>query len=624
MYELLNFKKEKKEIAPLVKEVREDFERRRDARRSLEAQWLLNLNFMQGNQYSELNCKQELVDYGKRYSWESREVYNHIAPLVESRLAKFTRVNSSVNVRPSGETDEDVAVARTASRLIETTFLDNDFYHLNGLANYWAELTGTAFYKVIWSEETCSPKIVVCPSYELYPDSLRANNLEDCLSLIHAKAYSVAKIEDIWGVKVEAEQVDYLHPFPVENDLTPLSSVGDVENPHRKRADIGEAIVIEKYVLPTRECPDGRLIIVAGTEVVYDGKLPFINGEHGRTYPFVRQVFLHAPQSFFGTSIIERLIPVQRAFNAVKNRKHEFMSRLSSGVLAVEEGSIDVDDLEEEGLAPGKIILFRQGATPPMLMSPGSVPQEFRDEEDRLLAEFHLISGVSDSVSLQSTGEATVSGYALSLLLEQDYNRLSVTTESIRQAVKGVARMVLRLYAEFASNEKPVRIIDEEGNVSLGKFKSLTFNAEDVIMESDSTMVETPATRKTMVLELLSAGLLGDENGKISNRNRAKIVEMLGFGNWESARSDEQVHIRKADLENATMLRGERVEPDDVDDHAIHVTEHVNAYASGYENMSEQTKKNVRKHIAKHKVLLKLEATANALPVTVKTENERR
>lgn len=67
--------------------------------------------------------------------------------------------------------------------------------------------------------------------------------------------------------------------------------------------------------------------------------------------------------------MVERTIPIQRAYNAVKNRKHEFLNRIAVGVLAVEDGSVDVDNLETEGLSPGKILVYRQGSNPPRLMS---------------------------------------------------------------------------------------------------------------------------------------------------------------------------------------------------------------------------------------------------------------
>lgn len=44
----------------LVKEVNEDFEKRRAERKSRERQWELNMNFLAGNQYCDLNSRGKL------------------------------------------------------------------------------------------------------------------------------------------------------------------------------------------------------------------------------------------------------------------------------------------------------------------------------------------------------------------------------------------------------------------------------------------------------------------------------------------------------------------------------------------------------------------------------------
>lgn len=67
-------------------------------------------------------------------------------------------------------------------------------------------------------------------------------------------------------------------------------------------------------------------------------------------------------------SIIDRLIPYQRAYNATKNRQTEYLNRLMYANLFVEDGSVDIDALEDEGLAPGKILIYRQGAQIPKLV----------------------------------------------------------------------------------------------------------------------------------------------------------------------------------------------------------------------------------------------------------------
>ena len=599
----------------LARSVRADFDARREARKRIEAQWLLNVNFMSGTLSSVLESRGDLTETDKRYFWQEREVYNHIAPLIETRLAKFARVNCAVTVRPSSSDEGDVNTAKLATKIIEATQQDNGFVKLFGDANYWAELTGTAFYKVVWDDgvdaegkATGGVRIAVCPPYEIYPDSLSAPDVDSCRSIIHAKAYPVSVIRNIWGIDVEAEDVSVLN-----SDVDGESLRRGLGTRVSKEVKSDYAIVLERYELPDTTYANGRLVIVAGNRVLYEGELPYVNAAEGkRGYPFVRQVALEQPASFYGRSIIERLIPVQRAYNAVKNRKHEFMNRLSAGVLAVEDGSVDTDLLEEEGLAPGKIVVYRQGSNPPVLMSAGSVPQEFRDEEDRLLSEFQSISGISNLLNVSGATLSAISGYALSLLLEQDYSRLSVTTESIRAAVKEVARKILRLYKQFVDSERLIRISGENGTVEVVAFKGSRLTSEDIVMESNSEMVETPATRKNMVLELLKYGLLSDENGKISNRNRAKIVEMLGFGNWEASRSREELHVRKAATENLDMSDEKKCEVEAVDDHELHIEEHTACLVSGRDTLSDKSRKIINEHIRRHKVIARLAATAEA------------
>ena len=579
------------EAKDLVNEVRSDFEERRNRRRSQESKWKLNIKFMSGKQNVFLDPGGDVVDERRE-----KEVYNHIAPIIETRLAKFARVNCAVNVRPAGADEKDVNAAKLSAKIIDATLTDNNFTALSGEANYWAELTGTAFYKVVW-DDVAGVKIAVCPPQEIYPDDLEAPSVSALRSIIHAKIYPVEAIYELWGVEVEPEDVDV---YGLEGD--PVKVAKD-ENRS------GYALVLERYSAPSKDEPNGRLTIVAGDKLVYDGELPYINAAGDkRGFPFIRQCALNSPGSFFGTSLIERLIPVQRAYNAVKNRKHEFMARLSGGVYAVEDGAVDVESLEEEGFYPGRVVVYRQGSQPPVPMNPGSVPAEFRDEEDRLLEEFRRISGVSNILNISGTGLTSMSGYALSLLLEQENARMTVTTESIRAAVKEVSRHILRLYKQFADKKRLVVISGDSGAVEAVAFIGSELGGDDVVQETDSEMVESPATRKNMVLELMRYGLLSDENGMISNRNRAKIVEMLGFGNWEAAKNSEEVHLKKAERENAEMAAGKAVEPSELDEHDLHISEH-SAYAAGAD-VTAETLAAIEKHVRRHKILLSLSQQA--------------
>ncbi len=595
----------------LVNEIIQDFESRRQQRKPLELQWRLNMNFYNGNQYAEISPLGDIEQYGKQYFWQEREVYNHIASIVETRISKLTRTNISISAKPMSNDDADLNSAKLSTKIARAVCEENKLPELLNTATSWSEVVGSCFFKVCWNGEKGriigetkdgkqikegDVEIVVVPPYELYPDNLNIEKIEDCHSIIHAKAYHIQEIEDIWGVKVQADNVSL---FSYDNSQVGGGMGYQASIPNIMANPSGDyCLVIEKYERPTINYPNGRHIAIAGDKLLYNQELPYINGIDGqRTFPFCKIVCIEKIGSFFGTSIVERMIPLQRAYNAVKNRKHEFMNRISMGVLAVEDGSIDTDNLEEEGLSPGKILVYRQGSTPPRLLESGAVPHDFKTEEERILSEFVTISGVSE-LSKYTHTYSSMSGKAIALLVEQDESRLAIASSSIRLCVMRICEYVLRVYKQFCETIRLKRVCGENGDVQLAYFKSNELQSENLVFDTENEMTDSLAGRRSMVLELLNMGLLVDEDGKISNRNKLKILELLGFGNWETMRDISESHRNKAIKENLDI---NTTLPDlqDFDDHDIHIEEHTKAILS--QNITPQNMQKLKEHIALHK-----------------------
>lgn len=596
----------------IVSEVKQDFEQRRQKRRPVELAWRLNMNFLMGNQYASVTPTGDIDDYGRQYYWQEREVYNHIAPIVETRLAKLTRVKSGVSIRPKTSDECDVQSAKFSTAILQSIMEENGFSALLQKANGWAETCGSAFYKIAWNNEKGKRflldgkpvydgdvDITVCPPFEIYPENLQIENLQDQPSIIHAKAYSVDDVRRIWNIDVKGADVNVftLDKTGVTGGFGYTASVPKIVDEVRHDA----VIVIEKYEKPSAKFPNGRLIIVAGDRLVHVGDLPYVNGEGGkRQYPFIKQNSLDNVGVFFGSSVIERIIPVQRAYNALKNRKHEFLNRLSMGVLATEDGSVDTDQLEAEGLAPGKILVYRQGSNPPALLNPGSIPHDFYLEENRLLEEFTMISGVSELMKYSQIPENVTSGVAISMLIEQDDTRISVTADNIREAVRESGKQILRLYKQFAKSRRLRSIAGENGELEMLYFGASDLTSDDLVFDTENELVETPSSRKNMVLELLNLGLLTDENGRYSERTKCKILETLGFGNWENSRDISELHLKKAQRENRAF--GEReVVPDAFDDHEIHIEEHTKFMLSPDFDSDTKMKETISAHVNKHR-----------------------
>ena len=110
-------------------------------------------------------------------------------------------------------------------------------------------------------------------------------------------------------------------------------------------------------------------------------------------------------------------------------------------------------------------------------------------------------------------------------------------------------------------------------------------------------MEDSLSARRAMVYDLLNLGLFADENGVISARTKTKLLEILGFGNWERSRDADEAHLAKAERENFE-LRTRDIAPD--------VMDHTKLCVSAPCEKNEKFHARVSAHINKHKELASL------------------
>ncbi len=613
----------KKDNDKIVKEVIDDFKRRAEARKSFDLIWQINMNFLMGNQYCNVGYGGQLEEQERQFFWQEREVFNHIAPIYDMRYAKLSKIKPEINILPATNDERDKQSAKVSKKIYQSVKNKLGIDSKVNQAIKWSEVCGTVFYKIVWGssigqvvgqDEIGQPiksgeiEFSVVSPFEIYPDSPVCESLDECQSLIHAKAYTVKQIKSMYGIDVKGERVNTYSLDNVSVGIGGLGFNGTVPK-IIECVKNDSAIVIERYVRPNSEYPNGRLTIIAGEQLVYDDELPFMVGkDRQRDFPFVRQTSIEEPGCFWGTSVIERLIPVQRAFNAVKNRKHEFINRLSLGVLSVEDGSVDLDNLEDEGLCPGKVLVYRQGSNQPKYLESESLPSGLSDEENSLLDEFNKISGVNDLLSTGSIS-SSISGTALELLISQDETRLNASVESIKVATRDIADKILKLYKQFAVFPRLARIIGENGQIEMFYFSSSDVSSDDIEIENQTDSLQTLSQRREMIFSLLENGILKDKDGQLSNRMKSKILEMLGMGIWENAQDINELHIKKADNENLKMMDGINCKPSVIDSHDLHINEHI-AFMLG-EDFEKAKNKNIKieelflEHIKEHKKLEK-------------------
>lgn len=598
-------------LKAFIDDIYADFGRRQSERRSLERNWQLNVNFINGNQYCDINALGELEDTEGSYYWQERRVFNYIAPIVDTRCSKLSSLHPRLTVRAASEDETDKQASKLATAILNAAYEDCDLNGAIQAATTWSEACGTTFYKVIWDSDAGNEiglaadgtslkegrvKVLAVSPFEIYPDTLSEENLYAQPSIIHARAVPAEDIFAAYGVSVDGRDIDEFAQTPATSP-TVSGSNAKIGNRTVKH---GYEVVIEKYTRPSATEKEGRLTVVAGHKLLYDGPLPYVNGENGtRTYPFVRQCCLPSAGSFFGKCVVDRLIPIQRAYNAVKNRKHEFLNRISMGMLAVEEGSVDTDELIEDGLVPGKVLVYRQGGTPPEMMTLGTVPSEFTEEEEKLADEFNRIAGTNDLSQKMSSFSSVTSATGLQLIIEQDEARLNVCFEQIKSALRKVGKFLLRLHKQFATEVRLLKYTGKNGETVVSGFKNSDITGDDVAIEADSDASMTPARRRAALYEMLDRGLFTNADGKLSPAFKAKLLETLGYSGFSEEKDLEALNVSRCVRENEALKRGDTVEVKPYDDDSVHVREHT-AYLLT-EKLTKEQEERICAHLFIHK-----------------------
>ena len=311
--------------------ISEEYERRKREKQTLELQWQLNSNFIAGNQYCDINVNTMTVEEQPAARQDlQREVFNRMAPIYETRLAKLSKIKPAMVVRPSTNELDDIAKADVSTSLLRGTQINTGFSNTLSTAESWMETTGTVFFlswwdsmkgKLIYEEEieifddkTQERKRdikrlfegdlsygLITP-YEVYPDSIFVQETEDCESIIIRQVKSVDEIYNVYGVRLEGRPLPTfcMTPQAAAGGLGYEATVNFLTTSTRDNAEA----VTTYFRRPGRDYPNGQMIIVLGeTELAYYGSLPYKVGEHNApAFPIVKCCSIkRAGQFFCGT-----------------------------------------------------------------------------------------------------------------------------------------------------------------------------------------------------------------------------------------------------------------------------------------------------------------------------------
>lgn len=609
----------------LVSWIKNEVGKRRVDRLYLELQWMLNLSFVGGQQYMYINNHiNNLFSIPPKYEWQQRDVYNHMAPIYETTMAKYAKINPTFLAKPQSDDINDINAAEVSKKVISHWLKSEEYEGRQLEANAWSALTGTAIWKTVWNmdkgkklgmverdgESVCIREgeidNVVLPPFEFFPDSSYNYRMEDCSDAIHARPVGVDNIYDMYGVDVNGKD---LNVFTFDKSQNKRHSGMNGNNDKQEKHDV--VMLYEFYENPSKHYPNGRLLICCDNynKLLYGGELPYVNATNNeRRLPFDVQKDIPKAGYFWGTCRLDRAIPAQRRYNAIKNRMAEYMNRFAIGVYAVPETSTQLDDLEEYGMQPGAILTYKQGETPPKSVETGRLPAIFENEAMNTLGDITKMTGVSELSKSSEAPSGVSSGRAMLVLQEQDDTRMSLTAKSVANCQVKVAKKTLYAYKQFATFERMISIEGAGNAQKVIRWKGSSLDPESLYIENPSALSESFAQRRGWILELVQMGAFRDENGVVDYNRISKMVE---FGEEDVAQTPEEREITRTKEENAyiKMSSFDKVTIDDFEIHEIAIKYHLEYMLSAeYRSDSKKVQEAFKIHLNGHKEVIKARA----------------
>lgn len=607
----------------IVGYINKALEERRGDRMVFELQWTLNGNFLAGHQNCEMDVNLRRITDEENVELRDRErrVYNRIAPIMETRQAHLGSVTYDMVINPRTYESDDYAKAAVSTKLLSYCKQNTDFAHKMRRVIAWAELTGTAYTMSWWDAErgeviafeekvaddgiTVEERPIragdldfgIISSYEVFPASLTVEDIADQHDIIIEQVRDVGAVYDLYGLKLEGERVESYVLTPIAKGTT-----GHGRNNvtlGMEKETIENAVRVVTYLEnPSRDYPKGRIAIVIRDKLVFYGDLP------GGVMPLVAIKAKAVSGQFYGKSVIQDLIPLQRAYNKVRNKKQDFIDTIANNPIVMDHGAVDnMEDLEMYGIESGSVIMVHPGLNGPQILEYPAPPAIVESEQQGLEAQMEYTAGVSQMMVYGNTPTGVTSGTAIENLQQIDNTRMSLTADNIRDGVVQMAKIWLKLYKSYAAGYRVLRITGNEESGSVAVWTREDINSYDVEYTAENELRNSADQKKQDFLAAYQSGLFTDANGVNGQEVKRVGRELFLKGNTETLSMDE-LQQKYARRENTYLSAGVIPKRGRYDNDEIHLDEHIRyAISREYQIFAEKMPEYAAmfdQHIAEH------------------------
>lgn len=568
------------------------------ARSGRESAWFERLHFFAGRQYGEWNAGKKSMTFAmRRPKWLIQETWNEIRPTVKHAVAINTRDNPCFSAQAGDTEGSDESASEAGDSILDYLQRTLRARRLRFATREMSGIVGTCAWEPEWDRNE-GPWVPVTPEdlsgvtsegmpthrpagdicirflspFELLPSPCSTSE-EDIEYL-----FTIREVDVSWARAAFPERADQIV-------VQPLDSSGMDDGIHylRMYQDIGRELgyttsggegrdstrLLKLFVPASDAFPTGRMFIMVGNVVTYIGENTIypadpVGPRQRRRCPVF--VFRHSwnGKSFWGDSMVEDMIPLQRQLNALVSKSTAIIHATLRPITVVRPG-VKLDD------NPCPVIFTDGGNTPPNQMihvEPAAVyPAAILQKIDRVIAEIQRIGGIQDASRGIAPG-SDASGVQVQALQEQDASRLGPVKADEDDTEAEAWRYILQVVSEQWTTERLVTTIGSDQEVNIQSLKGSNIAAgTDVFVMHDTGLPTNRASAWALVTQLAQSGFLNPQDP--ADKQLVFRLLRLGGGKQALARlSSDESRARRC-VER--MKRGIPQQAAFYDDPAVHI-----------------------------------------------------
>lgn len=589
-----------------------------------------NMAFYRGLQYGQATRFGFYAD--DRAPGEEREVRNYIAPTVASLASARLRAFPSFRVTASSSDVSSLASARFQERLIRSL-------QQNGVVSleefYRGEIKrachGAVWYKVYWDpnrgRSVRQPRFIQgdngpeplndifgrqqwwnafegdvaiehCDIVDVLPDP-HATRKEEVRHIFHRKLIPMSRAldrfkYDVFGNRLTAASFaqnegyqEIHHRDSIENDAR--AHYSGLAGTRAGRSEGNQlARIVEFWVRPTNEFPDGALLVFSGNTIIAASPLPY-------DWPWVLSIGRNVlPSSLYADGDVAHLKSVQRSINLAASKMKEYMAMCAAPhILSPNDAGLSPADFSD---IAGNVLLFSGTAGRPEWMSVPQMPDAVAGQEGHLRQQIGDIAAVSDIARGQVPPQIET-GRALAYLYEFQQGAHEPDIALQREVYREVIQKTMALIHTFYQEGRMIALVGDNAAWEVVHFKRADFGAlRRVVVEMEDQRPNSRAIQRAEAIEDFQIGAFSDTP---EAKRYREAINAPSFGGEEV--DVQRQHVARALEEQAGILDGLYPELLEQDDDEYHLQKHQ-AFAATLEfrRLPQEYQRVFLDHIAEH------------------------